>query len=87
MCCRPLLASLAATPLLTPSPSKHIHISMHCSDLIHRPPTTAPSSALLLLPPRRYNNVVMDDERKAQVEVFLGVKGRSYFPTLHLQYR
>ena len=36
---------------------------------------------------RRYNNVMMDDERKFQVETFLGVKSRSYFPTLHLHYR
>ena len=37
--------------------------------------------------PRRYNNVMMDDERKEQVEVFLGLKARSHFPTLHLPYR
>jgi hypothetical protein len=29
----------------------------------------------------------MDEERKQQVEMFLGWKGRSYFPTLHLPYR
>lgn len=29
----------------------------------------------------------MDDERKQQVDIFLGVKSKQYFPTLHLLYR
>eukprot|EP00775_Hariotina_reticulata_P004193 gene4193-4441_t len=36
---------------------------------------------------RRYNNVLMDEERKNQTEIFLGLKNRQYFPTLHLEYR
>eukprot|EP00882_Tetradesmus_deserticola_P024707 GHRQ01027017.1.p1 GENE.GHRQ01027017.1~~GHRQ01027017.1.p1 ORF type:complete len:268 (+),score=148.12 GHRQ01027017.1:721-1524(+) len=36
---------------------------------------------------RRYNNVLMDEERKMQAEMFLGLKTRLYFPTLHLPYR
>ncbi|KAF8060490.1 SAC9 [Scenedesmus sp. PABB004] len=36
---------------------------------------------------RRYNNVLMDDERKMQAEIFLGLKRRTYFPTLHVEYR
>uniref|UniRef100_A0A383VGT2 WW domain-containing protein n=1 Tax=Tetradesmus obliquus TaxID=3088 RepID=A0A383VGT2_TETOB len=36
---------------------------------------------------RRYNNVLMDEERKMQAEMFLGMKARLYFPTLHLAYR
>ncbi|KAF6264364.1 hypothetical protein COO60DRAFT_1698391 [Scenedesmus sp. NREL 46B-D3] len=36
---------------------------------------------------RRYNNVLMDEERKMQAEMFLGLKARLYFPTLHLAYR
>lgn len=36
---------------------------------------------------RRYNNVLMDEERKMQAEIFLGLKTRLYFPTLHLAYR
>lgn len=36
---------------------------------------------------RRYNNVVMDEERKMQADIFLGLKQRLYFPTLHLPYR
>lgn len=36
---------------------------------------------------RRYNNVMMDEEKKQQAEIFLGWKGRQYFPTLHLPYR
>jgi hypothetical protein len=64
-------------------------------------PTATPSDSLWpppphpLLPPtaskndnaRRITNVVMDDERKQQVEIFLGWKARSYFPTLHLPFR
>lgn len=30
---------------------------------------------------------MMDEERKQQMEMFLGWKGKSYFPTLHLPYR
>ena len=29
----------------------------------------------------------MDEERKMQAEMFLGLKARLYFPTLHLAYR
>eukprot|EP00879_Flechtneria_rotunda_P023570 GHRR01024935.1.p1 GENE.GHRR01024935.1~~GHRR01024935.1.p1 ORF type:complete len:159 (+),score=60.45 GHRR01024935.1:310-786(+) len=36
---------------------------------------------------RRYNNVLMDEERKMQAEMFLGIKQRFYFPTVHLHYR
>eukprot|EP00878_Enallax_costatus_P041947 GHUV01048882.1.p1 GENE.GHUV01048882.1~~GHUV01048882.1.p1 ORF type:complete len:230 (+),score=47.22 GHUV01048882.1:824-1513(+) len=36
---------------------------------------------------RRYNNVLMDEERKMQAEIFLGIKNKIYFPTLHVQYR
>ncbi len=36
---------------------------------------------------RRYNNVMMDEERKQQIDMFLGVRPKQYFPTLHLAYR
>jgi hypothetical protein len=29
----------------------------------------------------------MDEERKMQADIFLGLKQRLYFPTLHLPYR
>lgn len=41
----------------------------------------------MILSCRRYNNVVMDEERKMQADIFLGLKQRLYFPTLHLPYR
>lgn len=31
--------------------------------------------------------MVMDEERKLQADIFLGLKQRLYFPTLHLPYR
>lgn len=30
---------------------------------------------------------MMDEERKMQAEIFLGIKNKIYFPTLHIQYR
>lgn len=43
--------------------------------------------AALSISCRRYNNVLMDEERKMQMEMFLGIKHKLYFPTLHVQYR
>jgi hypothetical protein len=46
-----------------------------------------PAAAAAVALFRRYNNVVMDEERKMQADIFLGLKQRLYFPTLHLPYR
>lgn len=89
-----VLFFLAALPshCIPPSlPPAHIHFySPHttCLMITHTFDNTHTHTHTHHTPlPRRYNNVVMDDERKMQADVFLGLKSRTYFPTLPLPYR
>lgn len=78
-------ASSAATTLtmrsLTSNSRKEIHVRWNWPRL--NITVTIPQVGIK----RRYNNVLVDSDKQQQIEMFLGMKQQSFFPSLKLLYK